>query len=200
VPHTPAQIKKQLMDGTRLGATPVTHGVALPHLRIEGLNHAQLAMVRSRPGIHITFQDPMSDRTEEHEAMLHAVFFLMSPLDNPGQHLRILAEIAGRVDDETFAADWDGAEDEHGLKEALLRGERYLTLLVRAGDPSEQMIGRPVRELSIPQGCLITWLRRGSEVLIPRGSTVIEEGDRLTVIGEPADIEEFARRFVENPR
>jgi len=198
VEHTPAQIKRKLMEGTRLGATPVTHGVALPHLRIEGLEHPQLALVRSKAGIHLTFQDPISDHSEEREAMLHAVFFLLSPHDNPGQHLRILAEIAGRVDDETFASDWGAAEDEHDLKEVLLRGERYLTLLVQAGDRSGVMIGRPVRELSIPQGCLITWVRRGPEVLIPRGSTVIEDGDRLTVIGEPADIEEFAKRFVES--
>ena len=197
VKHSPAVIKKQFMDGTRLGATPVTHGVALPHLRIEGLEHAQLAMVRSRPGVHITFQDPLGDHSEEREANLHAVFFLISPHDNPGQHLRILAEIAGRVDDETFASDWDAADDEHDIKEALLRGERYLTLLVRHGERSAEMIGRPVRDLTIPQGCLITWLRRGPEVLIPRGSTVIEEGDRLTVIGEPADIQKFARMFID---
>ena len=31
--HTAEEIQKQFLEGTRMGATPVTHGIALPHLK-----------------------------------------------------------------------------------------------------------------------------------------------------------------------
>ena len=35
VMHTAEEIQKQFLEGTRMGATPVTHGIALPHLKIR---------------------------------------------------------------------------------------------------------------------------------------------------------------------
>jgi len=98
VPRLAAEIEKQLMDGTQRGATPVSHGVALPHLRIEGIEHSVLVLVRASAGIHIVFNDPLTHHLKE-EQILNAVFFLFSPEDNPTQHLRVLAQIASRVDD-----------------------------------------------------------------------------------------------------
>ncbi len=196
VPHSREEIATQFMEGTRLGATPVTHGVALPHLRIDGLDRPQMVLVRCKPGVHIAFNNPLTDDQSEDEAMVTALFFLMSPQENAGQHLRILAEIAGRVDDDSFAGDWNSAEDDVGIRNALLRSDRYLTLIVRKDTLSAFMIGLPIRDIPIPSGCLITWLRRGEEVFIPHGSTIVEEEDKLTVIGEPLHIHEFSQRFL----
>jgi basic amino acid/polyamine antiporter, APA family len=155
-----------------------------------------MVLVRSKPGVHITFNNPLTDHQPEDEAIVTAIFFLVSPRENAGQHLRILAEIAGRVDDDSFAGDWDSAEDAVGIRNALLRSDRYLTFLVRKDSPGAFMIGLPIRDIPIPSGCLFTWIRRGEEVFIPHGSTIIEEHDKLTVIGEPVDIHDFSRRFV----
>ena len=38
-------------------------------------------------------------------------------------------------------------------------------------------------------------IRRGAHGLIPHGRTVLEEGDRLTVIGGPEAIRELAERY-----
>jgi amino acid transporter/mannitol/fructose-specific phosphotransferase system IIA component (Ntr-type) len=195
VPHTVEEIKAQFLEGTRTGATPVTHQVALPHLRIDNLEHPEMVLVRSRPGVQIRFNNPLTDH-EDDEATVHALFFLISPEADPGRHLRILAQMAERVDDESFPHDWDMARGEQGLKDALLRHERYLELVVRAGDGTAVMIGKAVREIPIPEGCLITWLSRSDEVIVPRGSTVLERGDRLTVIGGPAELREFARCYL----
>ncbi|HIF06426.1 MAG TPA: hypothetical protein EYQ64_05590, partial [Gemmatimonadetes bacterium] len=35
---------------------------------------------------------------------------------------------------------------------------------------------------------LLHVVRRGHDVVIPRGATVLERGDRLTIIGEPAGL------------
>ncbi len=186
VSHTSAEIARQFMEGTRIGATPVTHGVALPHLRVDGLLEAEMILVRARKGIHIAFNNPLTGHDEEENVA--ATFFLVSPEQDPGQHLRILAQIAGRVDDDNFITSWETAETEQELKETLLHDERSIALHVRAGDPTAEMIGHSFRELALPEGCLVTWLRRGDDVLVPRGSTVVEENDRLTIIGDPSSI------------
>ncbi|MFZ1728720.1 MAG: amino acid permease [Bacteroidota bacterium] len=197
VPHTSKEIARQFMEGTRIGATPVTHGVALPHLRVDGLLEAEMILVRARHGIHIAFNNPLTGYDEEET--VSASFFLVSPEQNPGQHLRILAQIAGRVDDDNFIAAWEAAVTEQELKEALLHDERSIALHVRRSDPSTAMIGKSLRELAFPEGCLVTWLRRGEEVIVPRGSTVVEESDRLTIIGDPSSIRLVRAQFLPPP-
>ncbi|MBE0645646.1 MAG: amino acid permease [Bacteroidetes bacterium] len=194
VPHTASEIARQFMEGTRIGATPVTHGVALPHLRVDGLLEAEMILVRARKGIHIAFNNPLTGHDEEETVA--ASFFLVSPEHDPGQHLRILAQIAGRVDDDNFIPTWEAAETEQELKEALLHDERSIALVVRHGDATTTMIGHSLRDLAFPEGCLVTWLRRGEELVVPRGSTVVEEGDRLTIIGDPTSIRNVRAQYL----
>jgi amino acid transporter/mannitol/fructose-specific phosphotransferase system IIA component (Ntr-type) len=194
VPHTPGEIRQQFMEGTRIGATPVTHGVALPHLRVDGIEEAEMILVRAREGIHICFNNPLTGRDEEEDVA--ATFFLVSPERNPGQHLRILAQIAGRVDDVNFMPAWEGARSTEELKEALLHDDRSMSLTVRDDGETAPMVGHSLRELKLPDGCLVTWLHRGEDVIVPRGSTVLENGDRITVIGDPAAMRNFRATFL----
>jgi uncharacterized transporter YbjL len=126
---------------------------------------------------------------------VQAVFFLMSPLDDPGRHLRILAQIAGRVDREDFMEAWLSASNHQELKEAILRDDRLLTLTLEPATPSATLIGRALKDIVLPEGTLIALVRRGPEVVIPRGATVLERGDRLTIIGEPAGLKALGERF-----
>lgn len=195
IPHTREEIIHQFLQGTRMGATPVTHGVALPHFRSDGLDRPEMVFVRARRGVHITYVGVFSDDPEE--ATVNAIFFLVSPEDDPTQHLRILAQIAEHVDDEHFEQNWTAAADAHALKDILLRHERYLVLPVRHHTRAAPMIGHRIAEIPIPEGCLITWIRRDTQVIVPRGSTVILHGDELTIIGDPADLKTFSDQYGE---
>jgi cell volume regulation protein A len=46
------------------------------------------------------------------------------------------------------------------------------------------VIGRSLAELALPPGALIVLIRRGDDVLVPRGGTQIESGDTLLVLAE----------------
>ncbi len=197
VPAPAEEIRARFLEGTRAGATPVTHDTALPHFRLDGLPHPEMALVRSKPGVRIQSHEPMG---EEEERVVHSLFFLVSPEGDPGQHLRLLAQIAGRVDEETFARDWHVAEDEQQLKEVLLRDERFLSLYVSEGLPTAPLVGRALREVSMPEGTLVALIRRGGRSLVPRGGTVLREGDRLTILGEPDGIGALHARYVEGRR
>jgi potassium/hydrogen antiporter len=45
--------------------------------------------------------------------------------------------------------------------------------------------GADVRDLSLPEGCLVVLLVRGEAVVVPRGSTRLEPGDQVCVLATP---------------
>jgi len=120
---------------------------------------------------------------ERHGALIHAVFFLVSPEENPGQHLRLLAGIAGRADDDDFMDAWLAAEQPADFREAVLRDERFLSLYIREGAPSGALAGAMLKAIEWPADTLVALVRRDGEVLIPSGKTVLRLGDRLSIVG-----------------
>lgn len=59
---------------------------------------------------------------------------------------------------------------------------RFIDIPIRSGNP---WTGKQVRELNLPPGTLLVFLRRARENLVPNGTTVILEGDVL-VLGASA--------------
>lgn len=188
-----ATIARNFLEGTRLGATPVSHGVALPHVRYPEIEQPRLLIVRSRAGLKVVVGDGETDRAQTRT--VHAVLFLISPEDDPAGHLRLLAQLAACFEQEGFMNDWLGARSHEQLREVLLRDERYLTLTLEQGAPEESLVGVMIRELRFPSGCLIAIVRRGSKTLIPNADMVLQSGDRLTVLGEREGILALKKSF-----
>ena len=189
------ELAEDFLQGTVVGMTPVSHGVALPHLRRADLESARMVLVRCPGGARMDVEiagggDPQAEPVQ-------AVFFLVSPLDDPGLHLRILAQIAGCVDKEDFMEAWLSASNHQELKEAILRDDRMLTLALEPDAPAAFLIGQALRRIPMPDGTLIALVRRGPEMVIPRGATVLERGDRITIIGEPAGLAALRERFAQ---
>ena len=128
---------------------------------------------------------------------VRAVFCLVSGEDDPGRHLRILAQLASCVEAEEFMKTWLAAEHEQDLKEVLLRNERFRTLRVRSGTPAEVLIGRALTEFMLPAGSAVALLGRSGKAVVPRGHMLIEDGDRLTIIGTQEALRELAFKFPE---
>ncbi len=193
---SPHIFEEGFTEGTRVGATPVSHGAALPHLRLPDLHHPELIIVRSSAGVKVDVDDEFLG---EHASPfpVYAFFFLVSPEEDPGQHLRILAQIASHLDDESFIKRWLSAEDSHDLKEILLRDDRYLTLILRPGTKTASLAGQTVSALHFPKGCLIALIHRQGEMIIPAGDMRLEEGDRLTIIGYPEVIKTLYALYTE---
>jgi len=194
VPESYDNLYRQFFEGTVVGVTPVAHGAALPHSRVEGLAQMEMVMVRSKSGVSVKVHDPASD--QEEEKILHAIFFLLSPLDNPSQHVRMLAQVARQIEDESFMNNWLISEDEQQLKETILHNERFHSIYVHKNTPTEKLIGKPLSAINMPEGSLVALIRRGERTIIPRGSTIIHENDRITVIGEPSSMKVFHETYI----
>jgi APA family basic amino acid/polyamine antiporter len=181
------------MKGTRVGATPVAHGVALPHVRLQGIEEPHLVLVRVPDGVR--FESGTDAHTQAAEDPVRAVFFLAGPEDDPGRHLRILAALARRVDRDAFMPEWLEAQGSAQLKEALFRNERLLVLTLEGQGPHQSLVGVELRSVDLPDGTLVAMVGRGGDMIIPRGDTVLQEGDRVTVLGGTDAIRELRKRF-----
>jgi cell volume regulation protein A len=66
------------------------------------------------------------------------------------------------------------------------RSKNNLTELnLRADSPA---VGKRVVDLELPKSALLVLIRRGNEVLVPRGATALEQGDVVVVIAEKEDV------------
>jgi amino acid transporter/mannitol/fructose-specific phosphotransferase system IIA component (Ntr-type) len=180
-------LRHGFLEGAPYSAVSVTHGAALPYCRVDGIEAPKMVMVHCQSGICVDLQDEIEDL--DLSEPVYAFFFLVSPKDDEGEHLRTLATLANRVDEEQFLVEWRAAADEQEAKESLLHHERYLTLDLLSGTSTEAFIGRAVSELNLPAGVLVALVRRNGQITVPSGPTTLEEGDRVTIIGSPAGIE-----------
>ena len=187
------ELEQGFLKGSRIGATPISRGAALPHIRLPDLKLAEMVIVRVNELCFVEAPDFSGKILLQ--GPIHAFFYLISPNENPGQHLRILAQIAGRIDDENFLKDWLDASDEQELKEILLRDERFLSLRIRNNTPSSVFIGRSLKDIRMPEDCLVAVIRRRGETIVPRGLTVLLEGDRLTIIGDAQGIKQLNNKY-----
>jgi len=93
----------------------------------------------------------------------------------------------------------------------MARSPDALNLLVSYQDENDtieinlynnSLTQRPLRYLNLPGGCLVLAIRRGEELLVPRGNTELVYGDRLTLFGPKKHLENIRNWFEggEGPR
>ena len=56
------------------------------------------------------------------------------------------------------------------------------------------LTGKPLHELELPEGAFIVLIRREGDVIYPRGHTVLQIGDHLTLMGPQDAVRELSRR------
>ncbi len=171
------------LSGMEAGYMPVSHGAALPHIRLEGIPEPLIVLVRCRAGVEAS--DRLEPGLHDSLAGVRAVFFLVSPDEDAGQHLRLLGHLATRVDDPDFLARWMAARNPSELRTSLLRDERWLSLSVGDTPATQGWTGEPLRAIHLPVGSLVALIRRDGHGIIPGGDTVLRAGDELVIIGEP---------------
>lgn len=79
---------EKLLKREELGTTAIGKGVAVPHCRAKGIKSPALLLGLSPDGVSFEAVDGRPS---------HVFFLLISPEENPGSGLRLLAEIAGLV-------------------------------------------------------------------------------------------------------
>jgi amino acid transporter/mannitol/fructose-specific phosphotransferase system IIA component (Ntr-type) len=111
--------KKEIIDlfkqREKEGSTAITPLVAIPHIIIPGQNKFKLIIVRCKEGIKFT----------EKDNNLKAVFVLFGTKDQRTFHLKVLAALAGILQNQNFEKLWLTAKDKQQIKDILLLGQRF---------------------------------------------------------------------------
>lgn len=75
----------------------------------------------------------------------------------------------------------------------LLRLHKGDTVLVEdILAPNSQAVGRPIRDLVLPEDAILVAIMRGEEIVIPRGNVVLRAGDHLLALIKSAEREKLA--------
>jgi fructose-specific phosphotransferase system IIA component len=89
-------IFKAILEREKLGSTAIGKGVALPHIKIKNVKKPLLIFARSKEGVDFDSLD--GEKT-------YLFFMLVSPQQNVGIHLKILAKISHLIKDK-FVIEW----------------------------------------------------------------------------------------------
>lgn len=79
------ELYDKLREREKLGSTGIGSGVAIPHCKLKGLDHAVLAIGICRRGVEFQATD---------SAPVRLFFLAVSPSDAPAIHLQVLAAIS----------------------------------------------------------------------------------------------------------
>jgi nitrogen PTS system EIIA component len=90
----------------KLGSTGLGQGIAIPHGRIKGLDHALAAFVRPRQPIPFDAPDGKP---------VGQVFVLLVPEHATEEHLQLLSELAGMFSERSFRDELASANDPSSL-------------------------------------------------------------------------------------
>jgi PTS system nitrogen regulatory IIA component len=88
-------VVEKLTERERLGSTGFGHGVAIPHGKIDGLDHIVGLFVQLKQALDFQAID---------DAPVDLIFCLLSPPDAGADHLKALAQVSRWLRDPSFVA------------------------------------------------------------------------------------------------
>jgi CIC family chloride channel protein len=78
------------------------------------------------------------------------------------------------------------------LRLGKLTGTEFYEVVVKPGSP---LANKQVREMPLPEDCLLTTARRGDKVILLHGDTRVLEGDRIVALASPACVQQLQGIF-----
>ncbi|MBQ0747032.1 MAG: PTS IIA-like nitrogen regulatory protein PtsN [Marinobacter sp.] len=88
-----SQIFNNLIARERLGSTGIGQGIAIPHCRLEGLEHVI--------GVLMTLEEAVEFDAIDNQPV-DLVFALVVPKEATSEHLELLSQLAEKFNDRTF--------------------------------------------------------------------------------------------------
>ena len=174
---TEAELRQAFDERDEISWTPDDEGISLPHMRLESVSDFKLVMGHAPHGID----------APNAENPVYAVFFMVGPTGRPRQHLRIMAAMADKSEEDGFIESWRTANDEEALRQLLFRNE--LVVEIKASEDTT------VREFDLPDGCLISYVYHDGELTTPSGDTALHKGDTLVIIGSQEGLQAVREQF-----
>ncbi len=173
------KLKEELLNIDK-NFSELKEGVFFKYVQMEDIQVPEMIAIQSKEGINIT--------VNKQEKKAHAMIFLVTPASRPLLHMRIIGHLAELIEAEEFLSRWKNSEDERDIKNVLLTDERFINVRLMEHTKTEEWIGKAIMDVSLPGECLIAIIERDGEIVIPKGKTILESSDVLSILGYPEDI------------
>lgn len=109
-PRSKKKILSALLEREKLGSTALGGGVAIPHARLDLIKKPLIVIGISKKGLDFDSLDGEP---------VYVVFLILSPRDDEGQHLKILANISKILRDKYFLSRLRGVTQPKEVKELI---------------------------------------------------------------------------------
>lgn len=108
------ELYSRLWEREELGTTAIGSGVAIPHCKLDGLDHVVVAIGISPKGVDFEAEDGERVRL---------LFLVLSPDNAPAEHLRSLSAISKWAKSERHVEELMEMENAQSIFDALQQGE-----------------------------------------------------------------------------
>jgi amino acid transporter/mannitol/fructose-specific phosphotransferase system IIA component (Ntr-type) len=186
-------LQKEFMMVSAFEPSMIIPEISLLYARQAGVDHPELHIVIVPNGV----ERKLNKHGIESSDFIRIFFFLVNPIEEPKQQLRMLTRLIDIVERDNFVKDITKLESHRQIKEFLLQNERFITLqLLKNTHQAEVMVGKELREVPLPSGVLVALIEREDRTFAPNGKTRLMEDDIVTIIGEQRAIAQLFKRFV----
>ncbi len=158
-------------------------GIFFKYVQLEEVKIPEMLAIHSADGINFSIN--------KEDKKAYAIIFLATPKDKPLLHMRIIGHLAELIEADGFLERWKSATIEKAMKQVLLTDERFFNIRLIEHTKAEEWIGKRIMDLDLPGECLVTIIERDGEIIIPKGKTLLESRDILSILGYPKDIAEL---------
>ena len=104
------QIFERLLERERLGSTGIGQGIAIPHCRLEGLDHVV--------GVLMTLEESVEFDAIDNQPV-DLIFALIVPKEATSEHLELLSQLAEKFNERSFCDRLRQCEDASTLYQRM---------------------------------------------------------------------------------
>ncbi|MCU4164319.1 amino acid permease [Carboxylicivirga caseinilyticus] len=169
-------------------------GVLVFHVKSKNVLHPSIYTIVSKEVI----KDVTPFKNPEPFAPIHICCFLINSDENPKQQLRMLSRLVDIMERPDMVQHLIKMDSHRAIKEYMLQNERFISIKLLKETAQSSMIGLQLKEVTLPKDVLVALIERDNKTFAPNGSTVLQEDDILTILGEEKSISKLFKSYISN--
>ncbi|MCA1760072.1 MAG: PTS sugar transporter subunit IIA [Bacteroidales bacterium] len=185
-------IKKDFVKSNTLDSAFMIPEVSIHYAKISDIEHPVLYIYISNGGITKT----ITKKGISSSNAIRVFFFLVNAEDKPKQQLRMLSGIIDIAERDYFVKDIVLLKNDREIIEYLLHNKNYISFQLTKNNPTEEFINKKLMEVRLPNDILVVFVDRNNTSFAPKGNTILQENDILTIIGETQSIDFLYDRYI----
>lgn len=170
---------------------PISDGVRLTRYVDSRVVEPELFIFRFGPKARLELDLPDPDD-------VHTLMVLLAPEKPAGLDMRIAGHLAEIVQGEGFERRWLGASSETELNDILVRDDHFLHVPVATLPRMQAQLGQTIADLAGMGDVVVALIERDGQTMIATPDNVLQDGDVVALVGEPADLERLRRAPAEH--